>query len=236
LAFDPLSRSTRSSKRLLLVAVVLAFVIDIFHIGLTDIPLGGIETRVDPGVLPLLIFVIVLYFTIAFGIAIYDDVVNTPTPHVLETYNTEVLTRLYAGMSKVEKDVTEYLSERGVARGTALRIARNLSFHAKNMFPSGLSREAIEQIVLRPLDAGTREGLTDAGIDVGRLFAELTAPLLKDYRHPRIGAYLQFFYARLYGFELALPATLALATLYLYFHKIDLAWLNLFSGGTGAGA
>ena len=235
MAFDPLSRSTRSSKRLLLLAVVLAFLIDIFHISLTDLPLGGFETRVDPGVLPLLIFVILLYFTIAFGIAIYDDLMNTPTPHVLETYNSELLERLYAGMTTFEKDATDYLSEHGVARGTALKIARNLSFHAKNMFPSSLTREAIDQIVLRPLNKKTREGLAEAGIEIGRKLAEVTAPIVKDYRRPKIGPYLQFFYARLYGFELALPATLAIATLYLYFHKIDLAWLNLFTSGTASG-
>lgn len=235
MAFDPLSRSTRSSKRLLLLTVVLAFLIDIFHVSLTDIPLGGFEMRVDPGVLPLLIFVIVLYFTIAFGIAIYDDVANTPTPHVLETYNSELLERLYAGMSEVEKQIIDYLFTHDIEHGTALKIARNISFHVKNMFPKSMSREAIEQIVLRPLDEKTREDLKDSGIEIGRMLSEMTVPILKDYRHPRIGPYLQFFYARLYGFELALPATLSLATLYLYFHKIDLAWLQLFSNGTAGG-
>ena len=139
MAFDPLSRSTRTSKRLLLVAVVLAFLIDLFQIKLTDIPLGGLETRVDPGVLPLLIFIVVLYFTISFGIAIFDDVMNTPTPHVLETYNTELLERLYAGMSKAEKEMTDYLAEYGVERGLALRIARTLSYKAKNVFPASVS-------------------------------------------------------------------------------------------------
>jgi hypothetical protein len=232
-AFDPLSRSTRTSKRLLLVAVVLAFLIDLFQIKLTDIPLGGLETRVDPGVLPLLIFIVVLYFTISFGIAIFDDVMNTPTPHVLETYNTELLERLYAGMSKAEKEMTDYLAEYGVERGLALRIARTLSYKAKNVFPASVSRETIEQLARQPLDEETLERLPDdMGIDLGRILTEVTAPVAKDYRRPKIGAYLHFFYARLYGFELALPATLALATLFLYFRKIDLAWLGLFSGGS----
>jgi hypothetical protein len=232
LAFDPLSRSTRSSKRMLLVAVVLAFLIDLFHIELTDIPLGGFENRVDPGVLPLLIFVIVLYFTIAFGIAIVDDVMNTPTPQILETYNAELLARLYEGMGKAETAMTDYLSAHGVSRGLALRTARTLTYKAKNIFPASLSRETIEQFARQPLDAATSKGMpADMGAELGRMLTEVTAPIVKDYRRPKIGPYLHFFYARLYGFEIALPATLALATLFLYFRKIDLAWLGLFTNG-----
>ena len=74
----------------------------------------------------------------------------------------------------------------------------------------------------------------DIGEEFWRVLSDVVAPVVKDYRKPRIGAYLQFFYARLYGFELALPAALALATLYLYFRKIDLAWLGLFTGGAGS--
>jgi hypothetical protein len=217
---------------MLLVAVVLAFLIDLFDIQLTDIPLGGFETRVDPGVLPLLIFIIVLYFTIAFGIAIIDDVMNTPTPHVLETYNSELLTRLYEGLGETEKEITDYLSEYGAPRGLALKVARTLSYRVKNIFPASLSRETIEQLVRHPLNAKTAGRLpADFGVELGRKIAEVTAPVIKDYRRPKIGPYLHFFYARLYGFEIALPATLAIATLILYFRKIDLAWLGIFSAG-----
>ncbi len=233
MAFDPLSRSTRTSKRMLLVAVVLAFLIDLFQIKLVDIPLGGFETRVDPGVLPLLVFVIVLYFTIAFGIAIFDDIMNTPTPQILETYNAELLERLFAGMGDAEKKMTDYLAEFGADRGVALRIARTLSYKAKNVFPASVSRETIEQIVRAPLDAETLERLPeDMGVELGRMITEVSAPVSKDYRRPKIGPYLHFYYARLYGFELALPAALALGTLFLYLRKIDLAWLGLFTGGS----
>jgi hypothetical protein len=236
LAYDPLSRSTRSSKRTLLLAVALAFLIDLFHISLPDIPLGGFETRVDPGVLPLLIFVIVLYFTISFGIAIFDDVANTPTPHVLEIYNSELLGKLYAGLSQAEKDITHLLESHGVGAGPALSIARNISFRIKNAFPATVSRETIEQLVRHPLDEETRAGLSkDVIAEVTRIVSEVVEPVAKDYHHPKIGAYLQFFYGRLYGFELALPAALALGTLFLYFQKIDLAWLGLFEKVSGAG-
>ncbi|HKJ75519.1 MAG TPA: hypothetical protein VKA19_15495 [Alphaproteobacteria bacterium] len=235
MSYDPLSRSTRSSKRMLLLVVVLAFLIDLFHIALTDLPLGGFETRVDPGVLPLFVFIIVLYFTISFAIAIFDDVANTPTPHVLEIYNAELLSRLYAGLSDAEKQMTERLSGLGLSRGPALSIARNITFKVKNDFPEGVSPAAIAQIVHRPLDEEMRAKLPeDIGEEFWRVLSDVVAPVVKDYRKPRIGAYLQFFYARLYGFELALPAALALATLYLYFRKIDLAWLGLFTGGAGS--
>jgi len=235
-AYDPLSRSTRTSKRMLLVVVALAFFIDLFHITLLDLPLGGFEARVDPGVLPLLIFVIVLYFTISFGVAIFDDVANTPTPHVLEIYNSELLAKLYAGLSQAEKDITQMLASHGVETGPALSIARTISFRVKNAFPANVSRETIEQITRHPLAEETRAGLPeDFGVEIARIISEVVEPIAKDYHHPKIGAYLQFFYGRLYGFELALPAALALGTLFLYFQKIDLAWLGLFTS-SGAGA
>jgi hypothetical protein len=234
-AYDPLSRSTRTSKRMLLLVVALAFFIDLFHISLTDIPLGGLETRVDPGVLPLLIFVIVLYFSISFGIAIFDDVTNTPTPHVLKIYNEELLNRLYAGLNDAEKEITDRLAALGIGRGPALSIARNIGFRVKNAFPASVSRETIEQVVRHPLEEEIREKLTPELLaDITRILSEVTAPVVKDYKRPKIGAYLQFFYARLYGFELALPAALAVATLVLYFRKIDLAWLGLFTSGAAS--
>ena len=217
---------------MLLLVVALAFFIDLFQISLLDIPLGGFQTRVDPGVLPLLIFVIVLYFTISFGIAIFDDVTNTPTPHVLEIFNGELLNRLYAGLNDAEKEITDRLAGLGIPRGPALSTARNISFRVKNAFPANISRETMDQVVRHPLDEQFAANLpADLGADFIRIISEVTTPIVKDYRKPKIGAYLQFFYARLYGFELALPAALALATLFLYFRKIDLAWLGLFTHG-----
>ncbi len=187
MAYDPLSRSTRTSKRMLLLVVALAFFIDLFHISLTDIPLGGLETRVDPGVLPLLIFVIVLYFSISFGIAIFDDVTNTPTPHVLKIYNEELLEPALCRAERCGK------RNHRPARGARDRARAGSVDRAQYRLPGEecRSRPAFRgrpssRSCAHPLEEEIRENLPPELLaDIARILSEVTAPVSRITSGPR---------------------------------------------------
>ena len=79
---DPLSSSTRTTKRNLLVASVFAIAYAAFDVTISKIPLAGLEIEFDQRLFSFLILSVLVYFTGTFILYYYIDIRNVElTPH-----------------------------------------------------------------------------------------------------------------------------------------------------------
>lgn len=83
---DPLTNATRTTKRNLLAAAVVAITIRAFDISADKIPVAGLTISYDRGAFEFLLLVVLVYFLVTFALYYYIDIRNfAQLPHQVAT-------------------------------------------------------------------------------------------------------------------------------------------------------
>lgn len=85
MSHDPLSPATRTTKRNLLAASVMAITYSAFDIHISKLPIAGLAIDFDDRVFSFLLLSVLFYFSVTFAVYYFVDIRNLEkTPHELE--------------------------------------------------------------------------------------------------------------------------------------------------------
>jgi len=219
MAFDPLSDSTRKYRRATISVAAALIAVQTFHVRITELPVAGIKIELVDQLIPVALFLSVIYLTIAFAVCLTDDVIN------------------FGGATFIDERVRE--SEENVRSGKEL-FAKYLFDLFKRYIPKDDADYIAKEIA--PLLYGLGSDIEDAIAELAddRLkqfkaslpmsettYGELIENVRRSYRaarkdapqsfpavRPGLRAYYYFRVFRVYVLEAAFPlvlATIALA-------------------------
>jgi hypothetical protein len=109
---DPLSPATRTTKRNLLVASVLAITYKAFNVTIDKIPVAGLSINFDNRVFTFLLLVTLLYFLLTFVLYFFIDIRNIETTAHQTASETLFRDALHRFVSKYDEKLTKEVKER----------------------------------------------------------------------------------------------------------------------------
>lgn len=224
MAFDPLSRSTRRTRRALLGVASAVVVIHGFNVTLTDTPGFGLKIGSEATFLPYLLLAATFYLLIAFCLSVADDIANLPRSEIFQIFDEDCEKIKQKEISILEQEIRPVIQQKSSGSEQTNEITAAVIDAARYLLPNFYTdkdfKRAIKPIVMERIRASLRSetiiGLTER-LNNTRIKIEVES--LKKFPQK----YLMFRNFRLLGFEAIVPVIFTIAALWFYFAS-DPGW------------
>jgi len=246
---DPLSSSTRTTKRNLLVASVVAISYTAFDVKVSKIPVGGLSIEFDQRVFTFLLLMVLLYFFATFALYYFIDIRNVEkTSHETKAeklFDDRDFFYVYE-TRRVQRRIN-----RALPPDVAFEQSENLSRKFQEMqspyynpanFSHDLSVVTEGSLLVHPKSTTRNSAeafLRTKNAAAYAIFDGMITNALRQFpkrfrrRNRRLWVYLQsvraIYFIRNYLTDGILPFALGVAAFLALFHVIDLHWLRRIS-------
>lgn len=232
---DPLSSATRTTKRNLLIASVLAISANAFNISIEKIPLAGLSVNFDDRLFTFLLVLTLVYFLGTFVLYYFIDIKNLePTAHQGET-EQRYQRRLRVFPSQYSEMVRSEI-EKLIPEGYVLNTTGNVSetgdaFDLKYTIRKRANRRLIAGTTDEVLPRTEHETVFSA-IDARLAYWTERYPkaFAKNQRRARatVNSIRTMYFVRNYVVDGALPIVLGLLAVTSVLAHMDLHWIQTF--------
>lgn len=94
MAYDPLTNTTRKTRKVLLVSATGLLFATIFKVSVTNIPIVGVNVGIEAGLIKTVFLLLTTYNLLYFIVYIIDDIYYLKKPDVLSQDNTDIRNQL----------------------------------------------------------------------------------------------------------------------------------------------